>query len=269
MVELKHVGRLKVNGRKVLVVFRTLPGDADYCLVVQTENLSDSQHDAIIRAVETTAAQQAYEFGEVLARSFFPDGSTMLPNLHASGRLLKVKTDEVMMTPTIHTSIQLDELNQIIAEQRGCSINDLAIAPETPITPAVEVQQVADVTEVPSTVQTIHDAGILIHDAGILTDEMLANKYRSDANRLLREAEELIGMANELVPITVPVAASVSKPVAKKPVASKKPTTAKKASAKPTTAKKVVAESVPNALAEAVQTPTAKRGGRASKKATA
>lgn len=245
MVELKHVGRLKLNGRKVLVAFRTLPGDADYCLVVQTENLTDSQHDALIRVVESSAAQQAYEFGEVLARSSFPDGSIMLANLHSTGRLMKVKTDEVYMTPTVHTSIALDELNQIIAEQRGCSINDLAIPPETPLPPNVEVQNVAEVADINPPVESLQT------DAMVLTDEMLANKYRADADRLFKEAEELRRMANELVPV---VEQTISEPViAAKPVA--KPA-AKKPATKP--AAKATAKTAAKPAAKATAKPAAK-----------
>ena len=33
---IKHIGRIKDTGRKVLVAFRTLPGEADSALVIQT-----------------------------------------------------------------------------------------------------------------------------------------------------------------------------------------------------------------------------------------
>ena len=41
---LKHIGRFKENGRKVAVIFRTLPDDPESALVVQTENLGDAEH---------------------------------------------------------------------------------------------------------------------------------------------------------------------------------------------------------------------------------
>jgi len=99
MADLKHVGKIKATGKKVLVAFRTLPGDAYNCLVVPTENLLDDQHNSLIQLVESPAAQQAFEFHEVLARAKFPDGSTMLPTLHVQGKLIKVGTDKVEMTP--------------------------------------------------------------------------------------------------------------------------------------------------------------------------
>ncbi len=127
MVSLKHVGRFIANGRKCLVAYRTLPGDAYNCLVVQTENLSDDQHDALIQLVESPAAQESNEFAEVLARAPFPDGSVMLANLHVNGKLVKVPTDQVEMIPNFQTKILLSELNATIAQQLGVAIDDLAI----------------------------------------------------------------------------------------------------------------------------------------------
>lgn len=128
MADLKHVGRLVSTGRKVLVAFRTLPGDAYHCLVIATENLPDSQHDALIQLVETSGAQSSNEFADVLARAKFPDGSTMLPALHTQGKLLKVSTDQVEMTPNFTTKVLLSELNQIIAEQRGWQLTTLPLS---------------------------------------------------------------------------------------------------------------------------------------------
>ena len=119
MAELKHVGRVISTKKKCIVVYRTLPGDAHSCLIVPTENLPDSYHDSLINLVESNAGQSSYEFAEVMARSNFSDGSIMLAALHAQGRLVKLGTSEVEMTPTTSGSIVLSELNQIIAEQRG------------------------------------------------------------------------------------------------------------------------------------------------------
>lgn len=196
MSELKHVGRMKANGRKVLVAFRTLPGESDSALVIQTENLTDAQHDAIIKLVESPAGQNSYEFAEVLARAPFPDGSVMLSNLHVSGRLNKVKTSEVEMTPNTFTKIGLDELNQLIAEQRGISINDLAIGNQ--IEQHTKVEEVATVNDI-SDVKT-PEVQPVAESTEPLTDDQLAKKYRSDADRLAKEAAQLRRLAEELAP---------------------------------------------------------------------
>ena len=147
MANLKHVGRYVPTGRKCVVAYRTIPGDAYNCLIVTTENLEESYHDALIRVVESSAAQEAYELAEALTRSQFPDGSTMLARLHASGRLIKVPTDSVEMTPSIGVTINLAELNQIIAEQRGVAVGDLSIKPEVAETKKPEAE-VADIVQV-------------------------------------------------------------------------------------------------------------------------
>lgn len=210
MVNLKHVGRIKATGRKCLVAFRTLPGDAYSCLVVPTENLADDQHDALISLVESTSGQSVNEFAEALSRAKFPDGSTMLPNLHASQRLLKLPTDQVLMTPNFQTSISLAELNQIIAEQKGVAVDDLALREEPSNKPDVEVVEVAQVTDMTkksdkendvakTTSASINEAEQPI-SVPTGTPEDQAKFYRSQADKLAKQAAEFRRKAEELVP---------------------------------------------------------------------
>src|SRR6056300_777794 len=124
---IKHIGRLKTNKRKVVVAYRTLPGDANNALIVSTENLTDSDHDILMQLVESSTGQSANELAEAMARTSLSDGSVMLAKFHTQGKLIKVPTKDVEMTPTNSTTISLDELNKIIAEQKGVSIEDLAI----------------------------------------------------------------------------------------------------------------------------------------------
>lgn len=209
MQSLKHVGRVKSTGRRCLVVFRTLPGDAFSCLVVQTESLDSSYHDQLVSLVESNAAQSANEFSEVLARAVFSDGSTMLPSLHVKGLLAKFPTDAIEMVPNMQTTIMLSELNQIIAQQAGVSVQDLAIKPNA--NQNVEIQEMAKVADIsPKTGNT--DPLMDQEDYGRttsasvnesvepLTDEALAKKYRSDADRLSKEAAELRRQAEALAP---------------------------------------------------------------------
>jgi len=193
MSELKHVGRVKATNKKCLVAYRTLPGDAYYCLIVPTENLPDSYHDALINLVESHAGQDAYEFAEAMDRTQFPDGSRMLPALHSTGRLIKIATDAIEMTPTLAESITLSELNQIIAEQRGIPVDELSVQPglsEVPRTRDLGEPAVAEATAMPATA-TIE-----------LTPDAQAKEYRSKADRLSKEAASFRRMAEELVPTT-------------------------------------------------------------------
>jgi hypothetical protein len=81
MPTLKHVGRVKTSNQKILVAFRTLPGESNQCLTIPVASLSDSYHDSIINLVETPEAQAAFEFGEILFTRTFSDGRPMLQAL--------------------------------------------------------------------------------------------------------------------------------------------------------------------------------------------
>ena len=196
MSDLKHVGRIATTGKKCVVVFRTLPGDAFNCLIVLTESLPASYHDALINLVDSSGAQGNPELSELLARALFPDGSTMLPSLHSKGFLVKVPTDKIEMTPNSSININLAELNQIIAEQRGISVQDLM--PDTQVT---EIASVNDIS--PTNNDHVADEGkttsSTVSNEG-LSSEALAKKYRSDADRLSKEAAQLRRMAEDLVP---------------------------------------------------------------------
>jgi hypothetical protein len=197
MVNLKHVGRIKTNGRKVIVAYRTLPGESDAALIIDTASLSDDQHDTIIKLVESPAGQSAYEFAEAMARTNFPDGSIMLANLHVQGKLTKVKTSEVEMTPTLQSIVSLDQLNQLIAEQRGISVNDLALGGGAE---ATEVAVVKDISNTTKTNVVAESQVAKIPSNEPLTDEDLAKQFRSQADRLSKEAAELRRQAEALVP---------------------------------------------------------------------
>lgn len=189
MVELKHVGRVKTTGKKCLVAYRTLPGDAYHAVIIPTENLPDNYHDALIQLVESSAAQESYELADILSRASFPDGSIMLAALHTQNRMIRISTADVDMTPTLSDRISLDELNALIAEQRGVSIDDLHVKPENPTELKTEVQEVAQVKDISPPKNEEN-----------MTVEERARHYRSEADRLYKEAAKLRKLALELDP---------------------------------------------------------------------
>jgi hypothetical protein len=195
MVSLKHVGRFVANGRKCLVAYRTLPGDAYNCLVIPTEALDDRYHDALIQLVESNSAQTANEFAEVLARTTFPDGSIMLAALHTQGKLLRVATDQIEMIPNFQTKIKLDQLNVVIAEQMGVAVDDLSIKEDLKNQKRddVEIVEVATVTEIPEPV--------VEENFDDLPVEQRASKLRGQADKLAKQAAELRRQAEALVPM--------------------------------------------------------------------
>jgi hypothetical protein len=190
--ELKHVGRVKATNKKCLIAYRTLPGEAHYCLIVPTENLPDIYHDALINLVESNAGQESYEFAEAMDRTQFPDGSRMLPALHATGRLLKVATGAIEMTPTTGYSLLLSELNQVIAEQRGVSVDDLSLKES--------LEDKVKETKKTETVAKIEELAQTSEPTTFSSPEDEAKHYRSQADKLAKQAAEMRRKAEELVP---------------------------------------------------------------------
>lgn len=190
---LKHIGRMAKTGKKVIVAYRVLPDDADHGLVISTESLDADQHDSLMKLVESNSGQNAYELAEAMSRTTLPDGRNMLAGLHMYGKLTRVPTKDVEMTPDTKSVVNLAELNSVIAEQKGVTVEDLALQP-----PGAKKEAVKE-----STAAVNEEAAIEPVQAatdGVLNDEDLARQYRSQADAMYKEAKRLREMAEELVP---------------------------------------------------------------------
>jgi hypothetical protein len=186
---LKHTGRLKANQRKVVVAYKVVPGEPENCVVITTENLGADQHDTLMRTLESSSGQEAFEFATVMQRTYLPDGRNMLAAFHTQGKMVKMPTNQIEMTPDRNSVILLSELNDIIAQQRGVTVGDLAISDGSGTKKAASKEVIADpVTPVAST------------DNAVLSDDEIAAKYRSDADRLFKEAKRLREQADEISP---------------------------------------------------------------------
>ena len=129
----KHIGELADESKaKVVIMYRTVPGEADNCLVVGTKFLPDMYHNALMKAVESEGGQQEEEFAEYASRQTFPDGTNMLAMLHNDNYIKKFKTKEIMVTYGNDKDgrILLNKLNEMIAKEKGISVKDLAKDPE-------------------------------------------------------------------------------------------------------------------------------------------
>ncbi len=197
MQNLKHIGRIKSTGAKILVAFRTLPGESDQALVVATSSLSDDQHDAIIKAVESDRGQEVYEFGELMFTMPFPDGRGMLQALQAENKLVKVPTDNILMTPAPGSEIPLQELNVLIAEQKNCAVDELytfvAGAPKKQKETEQKIEEVSESTD--TKIEPLK-----AKDGEVLSDKDIAKSYRSQADAMYKEAAKLRKQADELDP---------------------------------------------------------------------
>jgi hypothetical protein len=184
---MKHVGKMKNNSARVVVVYRTIPGDHLSALVVGTQGLTDSYHDSLMSLIQDDSAQSANELADVLAVRRFPDGSNMLEYLHTRGHLKKVATNLVLMTPNTQATVQLDELNKIIAEQRGVTVEDLAITENGKPATKASIAKKAN-------------AEVIITEPIVEDQPTTAVDMRSKADRLFKEAQELRKQADELDP---------------------------------------------------------------------
>jgi len=128
----KHIGELVDGGAKVVIMYRTVPGEADNCLVIGTKFLPDVYHNALMKAVESEGGQDADEFADFASRQTFPDGTNMLAMMHNDNYIKKFKTKEIMVTygNTDEGRILLSKLNEMIAKEKGTTVKEMAKDPE-------------------------------------------------------------------------------------------------------------------------------------------
>jgi len=174
---IKHVGQ-NLQSKKVVVLFREVPGEPENCLVVHTEKLPASYHDDLMRAVESNICQDQLDTHDFLFRQSFQDGTNMLNTLHQQGWIAKVPTKSILMRPTPGVEINLVDLNkelkQITNQEAVQGIKRAPVAAAAPSTPP-----------------------------GVISDEQLAAKYRSQANTFEAEVRRLREEANKLDPKSV------------------------------------------------------------------
>lgn len=130
----KHIGLLKDDGAKVAIIFRTVPEEPEYCLVIGPKFLSDVYHNAFMRALESAEGQASFELGTYIARQKFPDGIDMLALLHNDNYIKKMPTANVIVTygPGEEGKIALDKLNEMIAKDMGISLTELSVKEDKP-----------------------------------------------------------------------------------------------------------------------------------------
>jgi len=188
---IKHVG---VAGRdkKVIIIFREVPGDSESALVIPTGNLTTLYHDDLIKAIESPAAQAMMEPSEYLFRQSFHDGTNMLNTIHQKGWMTKVPTKSIVVTPRPGVSINLadlnKELNQIARKTAIAAANSASTNGST------RSGDIARNTSAPA-----KDA------SGVIDDATLAKKFRTQAATFEAEAKRLLREASALAPKGQPV----------------------------------------------------------------
>jgi len=144
---MKHVGMLKTTGTKVIIAYRTIPNDPHSSLVIDRDAMLPFEEDIIEGLLESKDGQDSFEFAHILGRHKMPledsqnpivqnqatslQGVSVLEYLHTNGKLLKQATENVMVTEEGANAVQLDKLNEMIAQQRGVDLHGLSIKPDT------------------------------------------------------------------------------------------------------------------------------------------
>jgi hypothetical protein len=203
----KHVGRH--GDKKIVILYREIPGEGHMCLVVYSDLLPRLYHDSVMQVLESPVGQQAENFSDALFRNYMPDGRNCLEALHKDGLMKKVQTNQVVMTPTPASSIRLDELNGILNEmakgedaiKRLAEIdanNGLANTKRKPepkdlgVSPASRTQPVENI-----------NVGAALSDADLARSRLSqAETMKASAAQLLAEAERLTKEAADLDPTT-------------------------------------------------------------------
>lgn len=200
---IKHVG--KNNDRKVLVLYRQVPGDDHMCLVIYPEVLNASWQDAIQKVVESEVGQQANQLADALHRSLLPDGRPILETLHNERMIKKIRTADVIMTPTTTSTVRLDELNKLVNEMESGEAArkklEEADATRGMVDPATKraaeekfkAEQAAKAQAAEARFQT--PESFVAPQDGVLSDRAIAANMVLQAKRMEEEAKGMIAEA--------------------------------------------------------------------------
>jgi len=201
---IKHVG--KHNQKKVVLLFREVPGEDHMCLVTYSEALPRLYHDEVMKVLESAAGQQSTNLSDALFRNIMADGRNSLEALHRDGFIKKVPCNQVIVTPNAKSTIRLDELNKILKEMAQG---------EEAVKRLAELDNNRGFTDKPRKKNSSTRAGdvgdpvsqVAESAPDVLSDRDLAmqrvrqaENMRADATRLLKEAESLMTEAAELDP---------------------------------------------------------------------
>ena len=168
---LKHIGKLSPSGEKVVVLFNEVPNEPENCLLVKSSELSDIDHDELMQAVESNEGQHARNLGDIANSRMNRAGRPLLQSLHTSGKILKMPTDSVFLTPNNKTEVLLKEVNDVI---RGHAM-------------AQGIQN-------PNVSENANSA------PNALSDDQIAQSLVNQAKMMEKEAKELRSQAYELDP---------------------------------------------------------------------
>ena len=198
---IKHVGRQM--DKRVVVVFREVPGEDHMCLVVYPDNLPTHFHDDLMNCLQSDAGQNSKDLADALARTTGTDGRVLLNAIHQEGWMKKVRTQDVIMIPRPNAEgVQLSEINQIIRDldTGGEAASKLA-----------ELDANAGLADPQKKAAGVQAAKEAAGGSGVLRDADIARNLVTQADQmkaqiatLEQEATRLMTEASELDPSIAP-----------------------------------------------------------------
>jgi hypothetical protein len=198
---MKHVAEWQ--DRKCLVLFREVPGEPENALVVMSGELGITQHDELIKEVDSPEAQNNNNLADVLNGRNFSDGRIMLKALHEDQLITKVPVSEIVMLPTVKDRVPLADLNSAIAEiEAGQEMDKPTLADTSEMDAVNQVKRPNALSEREQEEQKdiaeglLRQADLIEADVEVVQQQMLA-----DANS---KREEAYARAPELKPAPKP-----------------------------------------------------------------
>lgn len=229
---LKHIG--KHGDKKVVVLWRKTPGEDHMALILYPEVIQASWHDAIMRVLESDVGQQSENFADALHRNTLPDGRLILETLHRERIIKKIRSADILMTPTPKDSIRLDELNTMLDElakgedaYRRMQEQD---ASRGLVDPKIKRRHEAEFKARNQTTEP-EPLPFTAPEGGVLSDRDIAANNLAQAERMEREAKAMIAEASrmkkeaeKLFPSVTVADAKETAPVAEAPAKPKRGT---------------------------------------------
>lgn len=199
---IKHVG--KHNNKRIIILWKKVPGEDHMCLVCYPDTLPRHIHDDLMKALESDSGQQAKDFSDYLFRYTMVDGNNALQTLHTEGMIKKVPTNQVIVTPDAKSNVRLDELNTILdkmalGEEAVKELAELDKGAGMTGKKRNNVQEGREVgTPVNSRSKPVNvENNISIND--VLSDEQLAVQRQAQAIKMAAEAKALLAEADRLM----------------------------------------------------------------------
>jgi hypothetical protein len=201
MAFMKHIG--KHGDRKVCILFRQVPGEDHMCLCIYPEVMPAHWQDSVQKALESEVAQQSEELADALHRTFLPDGRPVLETLHQERMIKKLRTADVIVTPTPTATIRLDELNKMLNEMKTgeAAIKKMAEndASRGLVDPQVKRKAEAEYKASQAKKDTTATAPVLrAGQDGALSDRDIAANMLSQAKAMEANARSMIAEAGRM-----------------------------------------------------------------------